>query len=109
MTDEIACGMIEEIRKEKTEASQMGVISNWEKKFADPEPVVKHKRSKRTKFLIWLKTGESILDSVTCLEQLQISQEDEKKEIIDRLQKHVGSVQTIVSGRRCKKGKRRAG
>lgn len=77
--------MVDAIRKQKTELSQIAAIADYEKATENPGKAPKHKRSVRTKFLMVLKTFEVTIASKTSLLQLQITEPNEQKEIKKRL------------------------
>jgi predicted transcriptional regulator len=91
--------IIEEVRKNKTEATQMAVIADWEKRMyiKDPGPAVKIPRNKRTVFLTWLSTGENLVQQAKFLEQFQITESGEQDKVKKRLLRISGTLKSIAA------------
>jgi hypothetical protein len=87
-TDQVV-EFVRQIKAERTEATQTGVIAQYEKAIEsrNGQPPVKHPRNTRTKFLITLTTFENYVKGVTKLSQLQITSLDEHDEISKRCKK----------------------
>jgi ParB-like chromosome segregation protein Spo0J len=83
--------LIDDIKAEKrSEASQMAIVSRWQDKLAnapkdEPKPALFRGRSIRTDFLIGIRTIERVIKGIKHLEQLQITDEKEQREIAARL------------------------
>lgn len=108
---EQVCEMVKEVRKNKTEASQIGKLAEYEKKIGvakNPGPPTRYERNVRTKFLTWLTTGENYLEGIKHLSQLQITEESERKSVKQRLDSLCDRVQSIVAPRGAHKSNGRA-
>ncbi len=93
--------MIKEVKKCKTEASQIGKLSEFEELLGvknKPEATSKYSRSDKTKILLWLRNGENYLDGVDSLAQLQITTPEDQAAILPRFESLEDRLHQIICG-----------
>lgn len=103
MTGDLLEELTKSVKAQKTEATAMGVIGEWEKKtqpMTIPLPAVKVPKALRSKFIGCLTTMEKYVENVSQLAQLQITEKSEADSVKQRLIKLAEKFGIIVAGRR---------
>ncbi len=108
MTTQVLGEFVQGIKTQRTEATQMAVVADWEKKTQPMTialPVVKVPKAMRSKFVGCLTTIEKYIENVTQLSQLQITEKTEVEIVKQRLSALCEKFGIIIAGRRKQKSR----